>query len=98
MDEEGNIVPGKMIDMVVDGNEVYIVGRPMLQGDRLTDVYVGSAMDQRCIYLTSRQRLPLRFRGRGLCPWWVGSWEESSQAKGWLKRATKEASPVAAVQ
>ncbi|KAG9317404.1 DnaJ-domain-containing protein [Chiua virens] len=23
-DEEGNIVPGKMIDMVVDGNEVYI--------------------------------------------------------------------------
>lgn len=37
MDEEGKIVPGKMVDMVVDGNQVYIVSRPMLQGVRLTD-------------------------------------------------------------
>ena len=27
MDEEGNVIPGKQIDMVVDGNEVYIVRR-----------------------------------------------------------------------
>lgn len=40
VDEGGNIVPGKMIEMVVDGNEVYIVSRPKLQGDRLTDVYL----------------------------------------------------------
>lgn len=25
MDEDGNVVPGKMIDMVVDGDHVYIV-------------------------------------------------------------------------
>ena len=30
MDQEGNIVPGKMIDVVVDGNDVYIVSRPMI--------------------------------------------------------------------
>ena len=28
MDEEGNIIPGKQIDMIVDGNEVYIVRLP----------------------------------------------------------------------
>ena len=76
-----------MIDVVVDGNEVYIVCRPMLQGDRLTDMYVDSAMDQRLICLTIRRRLRPRFRGRGLCPWFVGLWEGSSRArKQWKKR------------
>lgn len=52
IDEGGNIVAGKMVDMVVDGNGVYLVSRPMPPGDRLTDVYVISATGRRCICLT----------------------------------------------
>ena len=25
LDEDGNVIPGRMVDMVVEGNEVYIV-------------------------------------------------------------------------
>ena len=28
MDEDGNVVPGKMVDMVVEGQDVYIVSWP----------------------------------------------------------------------
>ena len=42
MDEDGNIVPGKQLDMVVDGDDVYIVGcrfTPYLKND--TNVGLG---------------------------------------------------------
>ena len=37
IDEGGNIVPGRMVDMVVDGNGVYLVSRPMPTMGQLTE-------------------------------------------------------------